>query len=615
MKYYICGKIVRPDPAQVIGKGGEADIYRLKDGIALKVYKGPDHPDYAGQPEQQQGAANRLREIQTKLRQFPAGLPDRVIQPIDLALDDGGRIAGYTMPLVESAEMLVRYSDRAFCAHGVDGQFLGDLFRDLHVSVQAIHAGGVVIGDFNDLNVLVGPDGRCYMVDADSYQFGGFTCKVYTEKFLDPLHCDDQQKYLVPVHPHTPESDWYAFTIMLMQSLLYVGPYGGVHAPSDPSKRVLQGERPLKRITVFRPDVRYPKPARPLDTLPRGLRQYFQEVFERDRREQFPYALLNELGRPAAVFAVVALPVLPAAVVRGEVTAQKVFRTAGLIVTSAWQSGKLLWLYHEDGAYRREDGHIVTKGALDGRFRFSIRGPETLIARMGASGAPAPVVVKDTLDEARWTVDTCEGQPAVAANGRHLYWVSGGVVQRRTPGAVAPEIIGTALTARTRIWVGDKFGFGFYRAGQISVQFVFGADKGGINDSLEGISWRGQLVDADCFFEGDRCWFLTMSMESGKMVNRCIMLRQNGTTEAFAEAEAGDGSWLGSVHGKCALGRYLLAATDEGIVQVEARGPAIQPTRRFPDTEPFVDEHTSLFPDTGGLFAVSGQEITRLEIA
>ena len=33
--------------------------------------------------------------------------------------------------------------------------------------------------------------------------------------------------------PYAAGSDWYAFAVMVMQSLVCVGPYGGVYRPAD----------------------------------------------------------------------------------------------------------------------------------------------------------------------------------------------------------------------------------------------------------------------------------------------------------------------------------------------------------------------------------------------
>lgn len=85
--------------------------------------------------------------------------------------------------------------------------------------IDEIHAAKVVIGDFNDLNVLIAKD-EPYFIDADSFQYNGFLCKVYTERFVDPLLCDPQANRPVLAKPHNEDSDWFAFRVMLMQSLL-----------------------------------------------------------------------------------------------------------------------------------------------------------------------------------------------------------------------------------------------------------------------------------------------------------------------------------------------------------------------------------------------------------
>ena len=128
--------------------------------------------------------------------------------------------------------------------------------------MAGLHALGVVIGDFNDLNVLV-KDEQAYLIDADSFQFGGFLCRVFPERFVDPLSCDPQERRPLLCKPFSTDSDWHAFAVMVMQTLLSVGPYGGVYRPKSTSARVPEYARPLRRITVFHPEVLYPKPAAP----------------------------------------------------------------------------------------------------------------------------------------------------------------------------------------------------------------------------------------------------------------------------------------------------------------------------------------------------------------
>ncbi len=106
---YLRGSRIKLDPAMSLGKGGEADVYKLGAGRALKVFKSPEHPDYQGLPLEQRAAESRIAMHQRKLREYPAGLPRQVVTPEDLATDRSGRlVVGYAMQLVAPAEPLLR---------------------------------------------------------------------------------------------------------------------------------------------------------------------------------------------------------------------------------------------------------------------------------------------------------------------------------------------------------------------------------------------------------------------------------------------------------------------------------------------------------------------------
>jgi hypothetical protein len=278
----------------ILGEGGEATIHDMGDGTVAKIFKRPDHPDYAASTAAQESARQRIEEHQHKLRAFPRSAPPRVVAPAVLIDDGAGQVIGYIMPRIDGAEVLLRYGERSFCDGRVSDNDVVAVFRSLHATTVAAHRAGIIIGDFNDLNVLVrGSD--AWLIDADSMQYGAFSCRAYTERFLDPLLADDRLPAPVLVRPYNTDADWYAFTALLMQSLLYVGPYGGVHRPPSAAARVAQAARPLHRLSVFHPDVRYPRPARPWMMLPDDLVSHFQSVFERDHRGDFPYTLLDSL--------------------------------------------------------------------------------------------------------------------------------------------------------------------------------------------------------------------------------------------------------------------------------------------------------------------------------
>jgi hypothetical protein len=607
MQVVIAGRRVRVDPARLIGSGGEAEVFDLGAGTALKLYKTPEHPDLAGLPVEQEAARRRLAVAQRKLPRFPAGLPERVVAPRELARDRRGAVCGFTMPLIDAAAPLLRYADRRF-RQGIPQAAVTALLLDLHATLAALHARGVVVGDLNDVNVLA-RGGEALLIDADSFQWDDFPCPTFTEKFVDPLKCDPAAAALALARPHDPGSDWYAFAALVLQSFLGVGPYGGVYLGRPP---LAPAARPLRRITVFCPEVRYPRPAIPWSVLPDELLHHLQRVFVADERGGFPERLLRDLAwrvcptcrtehaRPACPLCrgttAAAAAVAETVVVRGEVTVRRLATTRGtMVAAAAGPAGELLWLCHEDGAYRREDGRVALAGPLDPGLGFA------LLPGATRALAPGEVVTPDGVG----------------------FVVAGGQLLRRDPAArfPAPETVGEVLGGSTRLWLGPRFGLGLSLAGGLTVTLVFDLARRGIADSAP-VSARGEIVDAAGVVAEDRAWLLLSLRRRGRAVHECRLLRRDGTVAASAEAEEGDGSWLGGpLAGKHAAGGFLLCPTDEGIVRVEPAG-AVEPdgtgglivARRFPDTAPFVDSACHLVATADGLAVVDRREIRILRM-
>lgn len=615
MELYLNGKKIRLKPSQAIGKGGEADIYDLGQGQALKLFKQPDHPDYKLSVEQQQAAKERLAEHQSKLRLFPRSLPSRVIRPQEFVTDAAGhKIFGYTMQRVQDATVLMKYSDRNFRQSGISHQTVVEIFRDLHTTVSRIHKTGTLIGDFNDLNILV-KDTEAYLIDADSFQFSTFPCRVFTARFVDPLLCDPQATKPVLFHPYTLFSDWYAFTTILMQCLLFVNPYGGIYRPQDPANRIPHDARPLHRITVFHPEVQYPKPALSYKVLPDELLHYFCQVFEQDKRGEFPRQLLEHLQwtkcltcgkeharnhcpdcRPGQ-FPVQTLT----QIVRGTVTATRIFFTEGIILFTTLQGEKLRWIYHENGEFKREDTSTILSGSLDPQLKFRIQGKSTLLGKQSQV-----ITLTPGQNPGRLAAETFD------ANRFSRYWIASGQLLR--DGVLGPEYIGDVLAGQTQFWIGESFGFGFYVAGNLNVAFVFDVHRKGICDWVKLPPISGQCIDSTCTFSQQYAWFLWATEEQGKTFNQCAVIQPNGEVVATRKTEANDGSWLGTIHGKCAAENFLLAATDDGIVRVEVQQHQLVKTKEFPDTESFVDSSCHLFATQEGLYSVKQQEIMFLKI-
>jgi len=627
MKICIEGKTRTIDPRSALGKGGEAEVFDIGSGQALKLYKNPDHPDYKDLPLEQAAAKRRIDAAQDKLMKFPRGVHARIVEPLQLATDTAGRVAGYTMRLIDGAEPLFRYGERAFRnASGIRNAAVTGLFRELRETVSALHRARVTIGDFNDLNVLIryGSGGaEAWLIDADSFQFGRYLCPMFTARFVDPLRCDPARQAPLLVRAHNEASDWYAFAALLLQSLLFVHPYGGVYRPKDLSQRIPPDARTMQRITVFHPEVVYPKPALHFSMLPDDALDYFQRVFEKDERGEFPVRVLDAMEwsvcpncgaeharrncpncahtAPAAIKSVTR--------VRGKVVSTRVFATAGEIVfvTLDPRDNRLKWIVHESGTFKREDGATVLNGKLDAKVRFRIAGTSTLVGR----NRQFVTIHADGRME-RSNADEFKQTPEFDANGRRRFWLHGG--QLLADGAQGPEFIGNVLAGQTRFWAGPRFGFGCYRAGGIATAFVFGAQRRGINDRVKLPALRGEVLDMACVFGGQRAWFFTISNENGRRIHRCAALASDGSMLAQSEAQEGASAWLEQIHGHGAVGDFLFAPTDEGIVRLSTDGGQIKVDREYPDTEPFVDSSRRLFVSSSGIFVASRREIHLLTI-
>jgi hypothetical protein len=223
------------------------------------------------------------------------------------------------------------------------------------------------------------------------------------------------------------------------------------------------------------------------------------------------------------------------------------------------------------------------------------------------------ITLVDGREPERLSVDSMGTRPLYAANARARYWVAQGQLLRDGPWE--PLYLGDVLAAQTHFWVGPRFGFGLYRAGELSVAFTFDAERRGLNDSVRLPPLRGQWLDAICVFTETHCWFLVAMQVQGQRLHQCILLNAQGTVEAAAEATQHDDSWLGTLPGKCAAGPWLFAPTDAGLVRVEAQHGQLVQTRLFAETEPFVDSACHLFAGQQGMYIVDRQNVTLLTLS
>ncbi|MGK7932825.1 MAG: hypothetical protein AB4041_15535 [Microcystaceae cyanobacterium] len=616
MNIYLNGQKIKLSPHKAIGKGGEADVFQLSDQQAVKVFKPPTHPDYQGLPLAQKAAEERLQEHQQKLRYFPQSLPTNVIKPQDLVTDKTGqKIVGYTMAFLANSLPLFKYSDRRFrLTSGIDNQTVIELFKQLHKNVNQLHQFKVIIGDFNDLNILISAN-KLYLIDADSYQYYSFLCRVFTPRFVDPLLCNPNENQLILQQTYNIFSDWYAFTVMLMQCLLFVEPYGGVYKPKNKQAKIPQSQRPLQRITIFNPEVKYPKPAIPYRVLGDDLLHYFHQCFTQDKRTIFPETLLNNLQwykcpscgvesnyTSCPICHQTIIKQVPKTSISSNLIVNTVFKTSGLIVEVYLENDQLKWLYHEDQSFKREDQSIILQGDLDPYLQFWLKNNLTFVGRQGKVIALQSQQVKSQL-----AVDSYDHQLMFRCNEVGRYWLYQGQLLKQ--GKLGAEYIGDILENQTQFWIGSHFGFGFYRAGNINTAFVFNLNHVGINDQVKLPNLLGKLIDAYCTFSQNYCWFFITLENQRQLINKVYVINQKGDVITMTEATLTDNLWLSTLRGKFALNHALLAATDEGIIRLEVQSDKIVQTKTFTETEPYVDQSSQLFASSQGIYVVNSKEI------
>lgn len=269
MNIKVDGKTHQLNAADLLGTGGEGNVFKFGGVSAIKIYH---------QPTLQRG--NKLGDM---VRNPPKVDGSRVIRPLALVYSEQGGAVGFVMDRIGVGyEDLSRLSVRKY---RVPARQTAQLFLDGARTVQDIHNSGYVIGDFNDFNEKYEGQAMLFL-DVDAYQFGKYPCPVGTEQFLSP----DLYGIDLSLRPYfKPDHDWYSYSVLLFKSLLGVHPYGGTH------RGIKQlTERALKKVMVLDRDVVYPTIALPSEILSDDLRQEFWDRFAKGKQGPFSTALLDD---------------------------------------------------------------------------------------------------------------------------------------------------------------------------------------------------------------------------------------------------------------------------------------------------------------------------------
>ena len=589
MDLYLSGKRVRVTDADLLGEGGEARVFR-HGASALKIFHEVTDP-----------VSLRVRDQKLeKLARFPSNLPTNVLGPQELVTDRAGKPLGYRMALVAGAHDFARLAQRKVRLGLLSTRELVAVFEQLHAVVATLHGAQVVIGDFNDGNVLLA-DKAPMLIDTDSMQFGGLPCPVAHERFLDPrLYGVD----LSSSPRFDAGTDWYAWAVLLFQSLLAVHPFGGTH-PKLPTLL----RRAEARHSVFQSDVTLPRLAVSPKVLTDDLLHWFHAVFEKDERAPFPVDLLRlswtqcacgvEHARAVCPECRALGPLVTRQVLRskGRCTARTAFETSGRVLAAAMQGG-LRYVFEENGVLKREDGTVLATALSGAHLRLELAGQVTWIA--DGSGRVEKWAGDKLVERSQTGVRN--GWPVLAAATSHTWRQEQGWLIEQESGAR----VGQILEGQTWLWSGERLGLGFYRAGGLTVAFLLRAGKSGLKQ-LDGIGWKGRVLDAHAVFDSTHALLTVVTDEGGRDVTRRWLISEDGRVVAHSP----DGA-----RGHAAvLGGRVVVATDGGLVALKPDSGVLVEAMQFPDTQPFVSAGDELLPNAdGSLFVVGTRDITQLTL-
>ena len=274
MRYRVRGEgEITLHPDDFIFEGGEGRVYG-RGRTAYKIYHDP---------------AAAISE--TKIRELSVIGHSRVVAPRRLILDRRGAPVGFTMDWIRDAVPLARLFPSAYqTAHGITPETILALVRAMAEAVSAVHEANCVMVDGNEFNYLVDPATyrTPYLIDVNAYQTPTYPGSAILPAIRDPL-----------ARSFSPESDWYAFAVVICQLFVGIHPFKGRH-PAYTKALVgpeVLGRRMADGVSIFNPEVMVPPATRDFGGIPSGYRDWFVDLFERGKRYPPPVAPGKPSGR------------------------------------------------------------------------------------------------------------------------------------------------------------------------------------------------------------------------------------------------------------------------------------------------------------------------------
>lgn len=256
-KVWVDGQEIILNDKNWITSGGEADIYKVKNK-AFKILK--DLKD--------RSLVERVM-FSKKWQGLHIAMPESVIK------SKSGDNVGIVMPWLDGNPLLMAFNNNWRADHNVTNLTDAAWTEQIGFLVQKIIDSGARMVDGNEWNYVIrNKSNDVWAIDSDSWCIPG-------------LHATAQMPSIKDWHypVESIESEWFAAAVVSFQLWTGIHPYKG---NIDGFKKGDMAERMRKNVSVLHTGVKVPSVTRDWNDIPKGLLNWYREVFESGSRLPMP---------------------------------------------------------------------------------------------------------------------------------------------------------------------------------------------------------------------------------------------------------------------------------------------------------------------------------------
>ena len=612
------------DSSKTLGQGGEAIIIK-QNNLAFKIYHEP----------------SQYRE--KKLLDFLSQsfhLPQSVMTPLDVVTNPKGKIIGFAMNVAEKCQDFINLFDTDFRSikkySTID---VVKLFSQVLIILDKIHNEKLVVGDFNDLNLLFDKNNNPQFIDVDSYQFSTYPCIVCTDMYLDPkLYGLD----LTKAPYFSKETDFYSFTVMFFRALYFVHPYAGVHKTCKS-----MFSRATQKIWAFDKAVIYPKIGLNPEIIDDDTLNYFSKVLSKGERLLPSQQTLKSLEvnlvecKSCGIYYSSTSPKCPqcqkitvqhtvdlSSILTKKIVGTErcestlIFNTTGIILfTKVLSNSDLVVIYYDDIknmtklAFFKEGTpryDIDLWNGLEKDIKYDFFNPDCLVFSQ-KSKVPelSCLFVKKIFSTINIETTTFQfsDKPVFSCSKDSLYRLTQTSIVSSSLqyNNLLDHMLTSSVAEQTWFYVGQNgLGLGFYRIFSDQKYFVF-SNKGRYEIELDKLD--GQLIEFDVKTSINQLILLRKNIFKGRTYSQWQIINDEGKVLESRKEESINSELLNNIYGKELVGSSIMHPTDAGVV-IEKHGTLSLKS----STAEYINSNSKLSLFKQGLLTVNDKKILYLRL-